>query len=636
MDVSELKVSIENFYFDKNRILSNISLSFKKNVTYFLVGENGNGKTTFLNIICGNYTKREDNNFEVFYKEKHIDYKNKDYFFTNYVNYITQDALIFDDLSTLENLLLPFDKKDKIKAINILKDLGLDNVIYSKAIDLSKGEKQRLNFARCLYDLKEIILLDEITSYLDKESEEIILNKIKEISKNRIVIIVSHKENYDYFENYEIIKFSNSTACIYKKLHNEQKITDIDNDENLKEKIKSSIFHKFLSNFKSNKIFSLILVFSSLIFSAILIFFSSLTDTFSQQNLRSLTFDSYLELSNGIVLTEKINTNCFSFNNDFYDVNFSHSKNTRYRISGLAFIENTSNLDEINLINNDNIVSRYPTSINEIILSDLSYNFYVKNIMDSNGCAFDEANNILISQGITIDNVTYFVTGIYEAKDYEIFNNLFEFNLDNLFLENSLGFMINTAFTYGNSENVNKVNLYICDKQYFDKDKSNDVVFIYDDNAFDLLFYSKNGEIDNISNGITNSTLFIVSAVALFSFMFSSYIGFTIGNKRKYILLRICGENRDFQTRNKFIFFTTNIFIFSIFGFLIGLISIVILQNVINNSLLYNSIYFSFSWIGILIILIYLILNIIVSYIVFYIVLSPKDISKRILEVKKK
>lgn len=636
MDVSELKVSIENFYFDKNRILSNVSLSFKKNVTYFLVGENGNGKTTFLNIICGNYTKREDNDFKVFYKEKPINYKNKDYFFTNYVNYITQDALIFDDLSTLENLLLPFDKKDKIKAINILKDLGLDNVIYSKAIDLSKGEKQRLNFARCLYDLKEIILLDEITSYLDKESEEIILNKIKEISKNRIVIIVSHKENYDYFENYEIIKFSNSTACIYKKLYNEQKITDSDNDENLKEKIKSSIFHKFLSNFKSNKIFSLILVFSSLIFSAILIFFSSLTDTFSQQNLRSLTFDSYLELSNGIVLTEKINTNCFSFNNDFYDVNFSHSKNTRYRISGLAFIDNTSNLDEINLINNDNIVSRYPTSINEIILSDLSYNFYVKNIMDSNGCAFDVANNILISQGITIDNVTYFVTGIYEAKDYEIFNNLFEFNLDNLFLENSLGFMINTAFTYGNSENVNKVNLYICDKQCFDKDKSNDVIFIYDDNAFDLLFYSKNGEIDNISNGITNSTLFIVSAVALFSFMFSSYIGFTIGNKRKYILLRICGENRDFQTRNKFIFFTTNIFIFSIFGFLIGLISIVILQNVINNSLLYNTIYFSFSWIGILIILIYLILNIIVSYIVFYIVLSPKDISKRILEVKKK
>lgn len=636
MDVSELKVSIENFYFDKNRILSNISLSFKKNVTYFLVGENGNGKTTFLNIICGNYTKREDNNFEVFYKEKLIDYKNKDYFFTNYVNYITQDALIFDDLSTLENLLLPFDKKDKIKAINILKDLGLDNVIYSKAIDLSKGEKQRLNFARCLYDLKEIILLDEITSYLDKESEEIILNKIKEISKNRILIIVSHKENFDYFENYEIIKFSNLTACIYKKQYNEQKITDSDSEENLKEKIKSSIFHKFLSNFKSNKIFSLILVFSSLIFSAILIFFSNLIDTFSQQNLRSLTFDSYLELSNGIVLREKINDNCFSFNNDFYDANFNHSKNTRYRISGLAFIENTSNLDEINLINNDNIVSRYPTSINEIIISDLSYNFYVKNIMDSNGCAFDAANNILISQGITINSVTYFVTGIYEAKDYEIFNNLFEFNLNNLFLENSLGFMINTAFTYSNSENVNKANYYICDKQYFDKDKSNDVIFIYDDNVFDLLFYSKNGEMENISNGTINSTLFIVSAVALFSFMFSSYIGFTIGNKRKYILLRICGENRDFQTRNKFIFFTTNIFIFSIIGFMIGLISITILQNVINNSLLYNSIYFSFSWIGILIILIYLILSIIVSYIVFYIVLSPKDISKRILEVKKK
>ena len=206
----------------------------------------------------------------------------------------------------------------------------------------------------------------------------------------------------------------------------------------------------------------------------------------------------------------------------------------------------------------------------------------------------------------------------------------------NLFLENSLGFMISTAFTYSNSENVNKANYYICDKQYFDKDKSNDVIFIYDDNVFDLLFYSKNGEMENVSNGTINSTLFIVSAVALFSFMFSSYIGFTIGNKRKYILLRICGENRDFQTRNKFIFFTTNIFIFSIFGFLIGLISIVILQNVINNSLLYNSIYFSFSWIGILIILIYLILSIIVSYIVFYIVLSPKDISKRILEVKKK
>ncbi len=156
-----------------------------------LQGPNGSGKSTLFGILSGRDTDYDGSFYldgELLGKNELMDYADA------YVAYCPQDSLIFDDETSLKNVLLPYSRKNKKEAIGILNQLGLGNVIYSKARDLSSGEKQRVAIARALYSKRPVLLFDEPFSLLDGESRDKAVKALIAASKENLVICSTNED----------------------------------------------------------------------------------------------------------------------------------------------------------------------------------------------------------------------------------------------------------------------------------------------------------------------------------------------------------------------------------------------------------------------------------------------------------
>ena len=182
----------------KQIALNDVTLAFRNNEFVSILGPSGSGKTTLLNIIGGldKYT----------YGNLIIDgvstrkYKERDW--NNYrskkVGFIFQSYNLINHQTVLSNVLLSLNiagkpKKESIKlAKKVLKDVGLENYIKKKPKELSGGQMQRVAIARALVTNPDIILCDEPTGALDSQTSIQIMELLKEISKEKLVIIVTH------------------------------------------------------------------------------------------------------------------------------------------------------------------------------------------------------------------------------------------------------------------------------------------------------------------------------------------------------------------------------------------------------------------------------------------------------------
>ncbi len=195
-------------YYNNNGIvtlgLRNINLSFAKGEIVAIVGESGSGKSTLLNVICGVDTYEEG---EIFFKGNETSYFNQndmDIFRKRNVSFIYQSYNIIDSYTVLENVMLPlliqgYDKKEaKKKALELIEKVGLSKRVKHRGIKLSGGEKQRCVIARALASDSEILACDEPTGNLDSQTGKEIIDLIKELAQDKLVLIVTH--------NYEQIK----------------------------------------------------------------------------------------------------------------------------------------------------------------------------------------------------------------------------------------------------------------------------------------------------------------------------------------------------------------------------------------------------------------------------------------------
>lgn len=182
----------------KQIALNDVTLAFRNNEFVSILGPSGSGKTTLLNIIGGldKYT----------YGNLIIDgvstrkYKERDW--NNYrskkVGFIFQSYNLINHQTVLSNVLLSLNiagkpKKESIKlAKKVLKDVGLENYIKKKPKHLSGGQMQRVAIARALVTNPDIILCDEPTGALDSQTSIQIMELLKEISKEKLVIMVTH------------------------------------------------------------------------------------------------------------------------------------------------------------------------------------------------------------------------------------------------------------------------------------------------------------------------------------------------------------------------------------------------------------------------------------------------------------
>ncbi len=182
----------------KQIALKNISLSFRKNEFVAILGPSGSGKTTLLNIIGGldNY---DSGDLIISGKStKKFKDANWDAYRNNTVGFIFQSYNLISHISILENVEMGMTlsgvskKQRRNKALKLLKKVGLTSHIHKKPNQLSGGQMQRVAIARALANDPDIILADEPTGALDTKTSTQIMELIKEIAQEKLVIMVTH------------------------------------------------------------------------------------------------------------------------------------------------------------------------------------------------------------------------------------------------------------------------------------------------------------------------------------------------------------------------------------------------------------------------------------------------------------
>ena len=179
-----------------NEVLKGISLKFDNKGMTFILGKSGSGKTTLLNLLGG--LDKVTSGEIVIDGKSFNDFKESDYtsYRNNYIGFIFQDYNNLDELSVLENITLSNKLQnrqvDSEKLDNLLKKLDIYDLKKRKINELSGGEKQRVAIARALLKNSKIILADEPTGNLDSINGKNIMDILKEISKDRLVIVVTH------------------------------------------------------------------------------------------------------------------------------------------------------------------------------------------------------------------------------------------------------------------------------------------------------------------------------------------------------------------------------------------------------------------------------------------------------------
>ena len=199
------KVSMENVSFgyeDSNEdVLKNINLSFSKGL-YSLVGVSGSGKSTIAKLFSKTLKQSSG---EIKINDEPLTSYNSQSFYSK-ICYISSNTYIFhrsirDSFLFYNEYMSEAQMKELLHRVK-LDHLPLDLIIEEDSTNLSGGEKQRLTLALYLSKQFDFYIFDEITSNIDIESEEIILNIIKEISKTKVVLMISHRLKSTSYSNH--------------------------------------------------------------------------------------------------------------------------------------------------------------------------------------------------------------------------------------------------------------------------------------------------------------------------------------------------------------------------------------------------------------------------------------------------
>ena len=262
---------------DKTTALNNITLEFENNGMTFILGKSGSGKTTLLNVI-GGLDCCDSGEIEILdISNKKFDEKDYDSYRNTYVGFIFQDFNLLEEYNVYDNITiaLKLQKKtiDESKLNDLLLKLNLIDFKNRKVNELSGGQKQRVAIARALIKNPKIILADEPTGNLDSETSKQVLDLLKEISKEKLVIIVSHdKESAkNYGDRIIEIKDGNIISDSKKNITNihHNKYKSIESKLPFRECIKlgwSSISHKKAKLFFTILLSTFAMLFLSLSF----------------------------------------------------------------------------------------------------------------------------------------------------------------------------------------------------------------------------------------------------------------------------------------------------------------------------------------------------------------------------------
>lgn len=199
VDSTEITVKDVTFSYDGKRdVLKHASMNFDSTGMHAIVGESGSGKSTVVNLLLGAYHPQQGS---ILVGNKRLETLSRDAYYSH-ISVVSYNTYIFNETIRQNFSLAKANVTDEeiynaLKKVNlydfIIDNGGLDKVITEDAANISGGQKQRLALAINLVANKDIYIFDEATSNIDIESEAIIMNNIKELSKEKSVIVISHR-----------------------------------------------------------------------------------------------------------------------------------------------------------------------------------------------------------------------------------------------------------------------------------------------------------------------------------------------------------------------------------------------------------------------------------------------------------
>ena len=241
VDSTEITVKDVTFSYDGKRdVLKHASMNFGSTGMCAIVGESGSGKSTVVNLLLGAYHPQQGS---ILVGNKPLETLSRESYYSH-ISVVSYNTYIFNE-TIRQNFMLAKENvtEDEIytalKKVNlynfIVDNGGLDKVITEDAANISGGQKQRLALAINLVANKDIYIFDEATSNIDIDSEAIIMNNIKELSKEKSVIVISHRlanviaaDTIYYIEDGEVKEYGTHNDLMnmhegYAKLYTTQK-----------------------------------------------------------------------------------------------------------------------------------------------------------------------------------------------------------------------------------------------------------------------------------------------------------------------------------------------------------------------------------------------------------------------------
>ena len=422
--------------------LKNINLKFDNQGLVCILGPSGCGKSTLLNLIGGLDFPTEGDIFIDDALLKSLNKKDLDYYHNKYVGFVYQNYNLINYLNVVENIELINKNKD---IDNLLKYLHLEVKKYKKVNNLSGGEKQRVAIARSLSNHPHLILADEPTGALDTKTSDEIMELLKKISKDILVIVVTHNENLALKYANRIIKMEDG------KIIDDTKKNIMNNIQKYKYAkvkvstgrilniIKNNILSKFKRNILSVTAFSVGLISLALVLGISSGFNKSIEkeekDSLSQYpiyisetsanldaSLKSI-FDNNSKYEDNVIYANTYNHKNVITKEYIADLktkedNVNYFINT-YLIDNKLFNVVNKNVDELNIIKGKNIEN------DDEVLLVVNNNNIDKDILKSIDLNKDSYSyEELINYEFLIKKEKYKIVGIASPSEDSYFNDL--------------------------------------------------------------------------------------------------------------------------------------------------------------------------------------------------------------------
>lgn len=651
-------------------VLKDVNLFFPEKGLVSILGKSGSGKSTLLNLLVGVLTPTKGT---VYYLNKNINKLNstkKEKFLNNEIGILFQHFNLFDELTALENAIIPcllngVNKKDAIKKANdLFNTYKLNYLINQKFTSLSGGEKQRVALIRAIINNPKVILADEPTGALDSKNSSFVMEELKKLSKDKLVIVVTHNEELiSKYEDYRISIKDGQASYLREKI-------DESNIFKTQSRKRQNIFKSFVKlHLKKHKVRNIIsgasIAFSSL---CLLLSFGYISGSNESTNLykqKSMLYtsatiskkelievkDSPIKISkltrpneNEIYFLKEnipsihIENNYQSFfpsyphitfdNKNYDDIEFSpiYSFETFNSLLSIGRFPAVNEFSEV--VVNEEFINHFGYKKESIInhVFKLDVNETVVNINDKGSLIKDE---IVIETNLKIVGVVSEFSYLNSPRVYYPYVGLKDiaanYDLKNYSAELGFNISLDEAISFASGSNPvsgYSYNLFIDDL------KDVDVLFAfkkqYDvSGQFDIssISYTIGDSYSSLTNVISTSLLAFVAIVLLGTIcivIITSFSNFT-ENKKESAILHVLGANK----KTILLIFNIENILISLSGIIVAFILSIPFKNLLN-SILFNTFHLEnlitlnlFSFISILFVLLMLVLSFVSTLIPF-------------------